>query len=104
MSAPHMKHRKGRPCLAEGMSILTHEIEEVAEAIKLRILSRKGTWEVHAGTDGRIFMDDADCPRHAKGLPDSWLVGTYTNKAHIEVIEEDLCERRAELLQARKAA
>ncbi|MNM06977.1 hypothetical protein D3C81_170090 [compost metagenome] len=104
MSAPHRNRMPGRPVTAYGMNILTFDIEDVAEAIKLRMLSRGGCWDVHVDPHGGVRMENDLRPHRSNPLPDAWLVGTYTSKARCALIEEDLVERLRELRPVRKSA
>lgn len=104
MSAPHHKRRRGRPSVPETMNILAADIEDVAEAIKLRMVSRGGNWDVHVEPDGSVRMENHTSLHRAQPLPDKWLVGTYTAKAACELIEDDLVERLREIRPAKGAA
>ncbi len=96
--------RAGRPSSAENMNILSCGIEDVAEAIKMRMVSRGGCWEVHVDPEGGVRMESDLRPHRANPLPDAWLVGSYTSKAKCALIEGDLVERLRELRPARKSA
>lgn len=95
---------RGRPNRAEVMNIIRHDVEDVAEAIKVRIRARGKHWEVHVGPDGEVYMDQPCDPKHANPPPDAWLIGTYGTKTPIEVIEEDLVERLREIRPQHRSA
>lgn len=100
MSKPHSRRRGGRPSQLAKMNILHADIEDVAEAIKLRILANGGTWEISVGPDGAVYDDNLDSSGLGRPLPESWLVGTYTTKARVSMIEEDLMIRLREIEKA----
>ena len=100
MSKPHSRRRGGRPSQLAKMNILHADIEDVAEAIKLRILANGGTWEISVGPDGAVYDDNLDSSGLGRPLPESWLVGTYTTKARVSMIEEDLMIRLREIERA----
>lgn len=100
MSKPHSRRRGGRPSQLAKMNILHADIEDVAEAIKLRILANGGTWEISVGPDGAVYDDNLDSSGLGRPLPESWLVGTYTTKARVSMIEEDLTIRLREIEKA----
>lgn len=103
MTMAGQRARRGRPTIAVSNNILRDEVEDVAEAIKLRILANGGTWEVHAGPDGQVHMDRPDNPEFSSPPPDAWLVGVYTRQSKCEEIEEDIMLRLREI-QPRRVA
>ena len=100
MSYPHGRRRRGRPSALAAMNIRVSDIEDVAEAIKLRILANGGTWEISVGPDGAVYDDNLDSSGLGRPLPESWLVGTYTTKARVSMIEDDLMIRLREIERA----
>lgn len=99
-----VKRPRGRPQRVDGMNLMDFDPEEVAEAIKLRFISRPGKWEVHAGPDGAVYLDQPENPRYAMPRPDEWLVGTYSHTIPVQTIEDDLHVRLREILDAAKGA
>lgn len=95
--------RAGRPSSAENMNILSCEIEDVAEAIKLRLIRRGGEWEVTVDSGGSVRMDNNADPLRSHPLPASWLIGTYTRRARCSDIKDDLGVRLRELQLERAA-
>ena len=100
MSYPHGRRRRSRPSALAAMNIMISDIEDVAEAIKLRILANGGTWEISVGPDGAVYDDNLDSSGLGRPLPESWLVGTYTTKARVSMIEDDLMIRLREIERA----
>ena len=100
MSKPHSRRRGGRPSQLAKMNILHADIEDVAEAVKLRMLAAGGTWEISVGPDGAVYDDKLGSSGLGRPLPESWLVGTYTTKARVSMIEEDLMIRLREIERA----
>lgn len=89
-----MSSRKVR---LEDLNALQADVEDVAEAIKLRVMSRRGAWEVYVNPAGAVFLEQTRQPRYAKAQPEGWLIGAYTSKVPVIVIEEDLIERLREI-------
>lgn len=79
------------------MNVLTDEIEEIAESIKLRMIARGGTWAVYVRDDGKMLMDRVSDGRRIRDLPDESLVARYTKHAPTTDIEDDLVCRMWEL-------
>ena len=79
------------------MNVLTDEIEEIAESIKLRMVARGGTWTVYVRDDGSMVMDrDADV-RRSRPIPDSCILARYTKAIPVADIEDDLVCRMNEI-------
>lgn len=78
-------------------NILQHEIEDVAEGIKLRMLASKAPMTVYVRDDGGVLTDRTHDSRRTHDLPAGWLVGCYTPKAKCDDLEDDLVMRLAEL-------
>lgn len=97
MSLAHHKKRVGGPIAAEGMNILSCDVEDVAEAIKLRILARVSQWHVYVNDDGGVIMDGHQSTRRPHNIDSAWMIGVYTNKTPCAVIEDDLKERLREI-------
>lgn len=95
-----IKRPRGRPGKVDTMNILERDIEDVAETIKLRIMSYRGQWEVHVDPAGAVYLDQPLRPRYAAVRPDGWLVGTYTSSVPVQTIEDDLVERLKEITKA----
>lgn len=83
------------------MNILTDDIEQVAESIKLRMIARGGNWAVYVGKTGRVKTERVGDDR-LKSPPDSDMMGTYNRKATVSDIEDDLVCRMRELRKDRK--
>lgn len=79
------------------MNVLTDEIEEIAESIKLRMMARGGTWAVYVRDDGKMLMDHVGDSRRIRDLPDEWLLARYTRAMTTAGIEDDLVCRMWEL-------
>ena len=79
------------------MNIITGEIEDIAEVVKLRIATNRVTYSVYADNDGDVILDRTHDTRRAMVIPDSYLVGVYTRRAKVMDIEDDLVERRREI-------
>lgn len=79
------------------MNVLTDEIEEIAESIKLRMIARGGTWTVYVGDDGKMYMDRKNEERRSRELPDAWILARYTKGVPVSDIEDDLVCRMWEL-------
>lgn len=79
------------------MNIITGEIEEIAEFVKLRMTRGRVGYTVFADNDGEVILDRTNDPRRAMVIPDAFLVGVHTRKAQVVDIEDDLVERRREL-------
>lgn len=82
------------------MNVLTDEIEEIAESIKLRMMARGGTWSVYVRDDAEMRMERLSDGHRLRDLPDAWLVGRYTKAIPTSVIEDDLVCRMWELRKA----
>lgn len=82
------------------MNVLTDEIEDIAESIKLRMIARGGTWAVHVGDDGKMLMDRVSDGRRLRDLPEESLVGRYTKVIPTADIKDDLVYRMREIRQA----
>lgn len=83
------------------MNLLTDDIEEIAERVKLRAMAR-GLIRCYVGPTGETSMVTPNA-RHSMPLGDDCLVGTYTNRTPVADIEDDLVCRMRELT-VRKAA
>lgn len=79
------------------LNILRTDIEDVAEAIKLRLMTRDLAAQVGVDSAGDVSIVWAG----GKDVPAAWLVGTYTRKAKVDDIEFDLVERLRELQASR---
>ena len=79
------------------MNIITGEIEDIAEVVKLRIATNRVTYSVYADNDGDVILDRTHDTRRAWVIPDSYLVGVYTRRAKVVDIEDDLVARRREI-------
>lgn len=77
------------------MNILTDEIEDIAERIKLKLLS-KGPQCVYAKPTGMVSVYQAADVRNETCSP-ACMVGTYTRTAKVADIEDDLMARRREI-------
>lgn len=80
------------------MNILRTDIEDVAEALKLKLMARDEPAQIGVDDAGDVSIAWAGRP----DVPDDWLVGTYTRKARVDDLEFDLVERLREL-QAKQA-
>ena len=79
------------------MNLMTDEIEDIAELVKIRITRGRVGYTVYAANDGRVILDRTHDPRRGRPVPDAYLVGVYTRKAAVTDIEDDLVARRREL-------
>lgn len=79
------------------MNIITGEIEDIAEVVKLRIATNRVTYSVYADNDGDVILDRTHDTRRAMVIPDAYLVGVYTRRAKLVDIEDGLVERRREI-------
>ncbi len=79
------------------MNIITDEIEDIAETVKLRMTRGRVSYTVYADNKGEVILDRTHDPRRARPVPDKYLVGVYTGRAKIMDIEDDLVARRREL-------
>ena len=79
------------------MNLLTDEIEDIAELVKIRIIRGRAGYTVYADNTGQVILDRTCDPRRAMVIPDSYLVGVYTRRAKVMDIEDDLVERRREI-------
>ncbi len=79
------------------MNIITDEIEDIAELVKLRMTRSRVSYTVYAANDGKVILDRTHDPRRAMVIPDSYLVGVYTRRAKVSDIEDDLVARRREI-------
>ncbi|NJB80313.1 hypothetical protein [Xanthomonas arboricola] len=77
------------------MNILRDEIEDIAEKIKLKLLS-KGAHCVYAKPTGTVAVYQAADARNETCSP-ACMVGSYTRAARVADIEDDLMERRREI-------
>lgn len=89
------KRRSGGP--APKHNLLTSEVEEVAEWIKLRIMASTNAHMVLVRDDGAVVLARHDQPTTSKPIPDHWHVGTYRKGIKVADIEDDLVARLAEL-------
>lgn len=78
------------------MNLLTDEIEDIAERIKLRIIAKGGTYLVYAKPSGVMSMGTPGEAR-IESHPDCNLVGCYTRTAQCADIEDDLRVRWREI-------
>lgn len=89
--------KRGRPGNAEALNLLSNDLEEVAEAVKLQLYrlacSRRSilTATVHVSPEGDIRIA-------VETLPASWLIGNYRLDVSCRQIEQDLKARLAEIL------
>lgn len=79
------------------MNLMTDEIEDIAELVKIRMTRSRVSYTVYADNDGEVILDRTHDPRRAMMVPDVYLVGVYTRKAAVTDIEDDLVARRREL-------
>ncbi|MCC8492304.1 hypothetical protein [Xanthomonas citri] len=77
------------------MNILRDEIEDIAERIKLKLLS-KGAQCVYAKPSGTVAVYQVADSRNELCSP-ACMVGSYTRSARVADIEDDLMARRREL-------
>ena len=77
------------------MNILKDEIEDIAEKIKLKLLS-KGPHCVYAKPSGTVAVYQAADARN-ETCSAAFLIGSYTRAARVADIEDDLMERRREI-------
>lgn len=75
------------------LNIIRTDIEDVAEAIKLKLMARDEPAQIGVDSAGDVTIV---WPGKAD-VPAAWLVGTYTRKARVDDIEFDLVERLREL-------
>lgn len=86
-----------RPGPAPSLNLLEQDVEQVAEAVKLRVIARTGTIAVYVRPDGSVVMEKVGEERAAQEMPAHWMVGTYDRKALVAEIEDDLSLRYREL-------
>lgn len=79
------------------MNIITDEVEDIAELVKLRMTRGRVSYTVYADNDGKVILDRTHDPRRAMPVPDRFLVGVYTRRAEQADIAADLLARREEL-------
>ena len=79
------------------MNIITGEIEDIAELVKIRMTRSRVSYTVYADNDGEVILDRTHDPRRGRPVPDGYLVGVYTQRATVADIEDDLVARRREL-------
>lgn len=79
------------------MNLLTDEIEDIAELVKIRIIRGRAGYTVYADDDGQVILDRTCDPRRGRPVPDAYLVGVYTGRAKVMDIEDDLVARRREI-------
>lgn len=77
------------------MNILTDKIEDIAEKIKLKLLS-KGAQCVYAKPTGTVAVYQTTDARNEACSP-ACMVGSYTRAARVADIEDDLMARRREI-------
>lgn len=97
-----IKRRVGRPHKAERMNLLVDDIEDVAEAAKLKFMSG-GLWELHVDDKGNVAMAIVGIPA-PEPRPAHWLVGAYTGRVPVPDLEADLMARLAEIMKLRRMA
>lgn len=83
------------------MNLLSDDIEEIAEHVKLRAMAR-GLIRCFVGPTGEVRMV-IPAARYGLALGDDCLVGTYTSSTPVTDIEDDLVCRMREI-QPRRAA
>ncbi len=93
---------RAKPGPKSSINLLAMEVEDVAEAIKLRLMGASSPMTVHVSDSGDVMMERAYEPRRAYELPAEWLLGTYTRKAKCDEIEDDLVLRWHELRPGRR--
>lgn len=102
---PALSPTRARPGPRSSVNLLTQEIEDVAEAIKLRLMNTTGAVSVYVDpSDGSVLTERVCDVRRSVPLPDEWLVGTYTRAAKVYDLEDDLVERWHEIKPGRRAA
>lgn len=79
------------------MNLIEFGVEEVARRIKLRMVARKGSWEVYVAPSGEIRMLRIGDERTKLSPPQAHLMGVYTSRAKVEELEEDLADRLEEI-------
>ena len=94
--------RRSKPGPKSSVNLLAMEVEDVAEAIKLRLMGTTCPMTVHVSDSGDVMLERANDPRRAYELPVEWLLGTYTRKAKCDDIEDDLVVRWHELRPGRR--
>ena len=80
------------------MNLMTDDIEDIAELVKLRMTRGRVSYTVYADNKGKVILDRTHDPRRAMPVPDRYLVGVYTQRAKVMDIEDDLVARRQELV------
>jgi len=80
------------------VNIITDEIEDIAELVKLRMTRGRVSYTVYADNKGKVILDRTHDPRRAMPVPDAYLVGVYTRRAKVMDIEDDVVARRRELV------
>lgn len=98
------KRPRGRPRKVDRMNIVTSDVEDVAETVKLHIMAWAGLWELHVDEDGNAYIDQPHRPHYPERRLDEWLVGTYTGKVPVAEIEDDLVARLREIKAGRAHA
>lgn len=69
-----------------------------AQAVKLRIMSKRERYCVHVDPAGELHMTAArKVDERSRGLPDSWMVGVYGSDATTAEIAEDMHCRLIEI-------
>lgn len=91
------RNKPGRPSIAERMNLLADGAAELAEAIKLRLMAKRDTVTVYVDGHGVVRVDPFTMDDTAKTPPASWIVGTYVPTAALDMIEDDLAVRLAEI-------
>lgn len=85
------------------VNLLRQDVEEVAEAIKLRLMNQPQTHTIYVEPDGSVVMERVTDPRRKLQPPDHWILGVYTPRVKVAELEDDLVVRYHEL-RGRKAA
>ncbi len=84
----------------EAMNLLTDDIEDIAEVVKLRLMRNKASLTVYVAKDGDVKLERTHDARRAKPLPDADIVAAYTGSVPVTDIEDDLVARLNEIRRA----
>lgn len=82
------------------MNLLTDDIEDIAELVKLRLIRNKASLTMYVAKDGEVKLERTHDARRASPLPDTDIVAAYTGSVPVTDIEDDLVARLNEIRRA----
>lgn len=81
------------------LNLIDNALPDIARSLRLTLIARKGPLAVLVRDSGAVLVRrEGEYER----LPENWIVGVYTRAASVVELEEDLDERKGEILASRE--